>query len=325
MQEISKPFKERSLDFVTDYFDTKVENNGYRWWYADIISDDRQYSLVIIGFIGSVFSPYYASARRRGSTNPRAHCALNAVIYGPRKKHWAMTERTGDQLITTAQSVSIGPSAMRIEDGNLVINVNEWTNPLPGRLIGEIIISPGVTSSTAYSLHHNDRHWWWPVAPRATATATFTKPNLKFSGSAYIDTNFGNEPLESGFNYWDWTRAGSRSDENDLTYHTRQIDGIERHLSLRCDDTGILKPAPAPKLQILPASGWRVDREICSNQSIERVSTLEDTPFYARSLVETSGPDAGHIMHESLSLDRFRTRWVQSLLPFRMPRRNTSK
>jgi carotenoid 1,2-hydratase len=26
-------------------------------------------------------------------------------------------------------------------------------------------------------------------------------------------------------------------------------------------------------------------------------------------------------VHESLSLDRFRTRWVQTLLPFRMPRR----
>jgi len=26
-------------------------------------------------------------------------------------------------------------------------------------------------------------------------------------------------------------------------------------------------------------------------------------------------------MHESLDLDRFRSRWVQSLLPFRMPRR----
>jgi carotenoid 1,2-hydratase len=26
-------------------------------------------------------------------------------------------------------------------------------------------------------------------------------------------------------------------------------------------------------------------------------------------------------VHESLSLDRFRSRWVQALLPFRMPRR----
>jgi carotenoid 1,2-hydratase len=32
--------------------------------------------------------------------------------------------------------------------------------------------------------------------------------------------------------------------------------------------------------------------------------------------------EAVHAGHESLSLARFRTRWVQMLLPFRMPRRS---
>ena len=45
--------------------------------------------------------------------------------------------------------------------------------------------------------------------------------------------------------------------------------------------------------------------------------TLEDTPFYARSVL-VNGSDL--TMHESLSLDRFRSPWVQVMLPFRMPR-----
>jgi carotenoid 1,2-hydratase len=51
------------------------------------------------------------------------------------------------------------------------------------------------------------------------------------------------------------------------------------------------------------------------------VATLQDTPFYARSVVSTEwyGTPAT-AMHESLSLDRFRTPWVQAMLPFRMPR-----
>ena len=51
------------------------------------------------------------------------------------------------------------------------------------------------------------------------------------------------------------------------------------------------------------------------------IDTLEDTPFYARSLVQT-GIDgrAVKVMHESLSLTRFESAWVQCLLPFRMPR-----
>ena len=46
------------------------------------------------------------------------------------------------------------------------------------------------------------------------------------------------------------------------------------------------------------------------------VKTLEDTPFYSRSVL--SGDHA--MMHESLDLDRFSKTWVQCLLPFRMPR-----
>jgi carotenoid 1,2-hydratase len=51
------------------------------------------------------------------------------------------------------------------------------------------------------------------------------------------------------------------------------------------------------------------------------VRTLEDAPFYSRSLLDTRllGSSAPAI-HESLDLDRFRARWVQCLLPFRMPR-----
>jgi carotenoid 1,2-hydratase len=53
----------------------------------------------------------------------------------------------------------------------------------------------------------------------------------------------------------------------------------------------------------------------------EVTRTLEDTPFYARSLVRKRllGSNALAV-HESLDLDRFRQPWVQCLLPFRMPR-----
>jgi carotenoid 1,2-hydratase len=50
--------------------------------------------------------------------------------------------------------------------------------------------------------------------------------------------------------------------------------------------------------------------------------TLEDTPFYARSLVRAklAGQPAFGV-HETLSAERFATPWVQAMLPFRMPRR----
>ena len=49
--------------------------------------------------------------------------------------------------------------------------------------------------------------------------------------------------------------------------------------------------------------------------------TLEDTPFYARSMLSANaGSEEFLVMHESLDLERFRSRWVRTLLPFRMPR-----
>jgi carotenoid 1,2-hydratase len=51
------------------------------------------------------------------------------------------------------------------------------------------------------------------------------------------------------------------------------------------------------------------------------VRTLTDAPFYARSLVRTRWlGEAVTAMHESLSLQRFDSAWVQAMLPFRMPR-----
>ena len=46
-------------------FNVAVPPSGYRWWYLDGLSADGQRGLTVIAFVGSVFSPYYAAARRR--------------------------------------------------------------------------------------------------------------------------------------------------------------------------------------------------------------------------------------------------------------------
>jgi carotenoid 1,2-hydratase len=74
--------------------------------------------------------------------------------------------------------------------------------------------------------------------------------------------------------------------------------------------------------QALPHSKWRIARATRSDDGQPRLlRTLEDTPFYARSVVahRLCGSDL-HSVHESLDLDRFRAPLVQAMLPFRMPR-----
>ncbi|MFM7004007.1 MAG: hypothetical protein ACKOXN_08715, partial [Limnohabitans sp.] len=74
-------------------FDQSVPTNGYLWWYIDAMSDDGQHGMTLIAFVGSVFSPYYAWARRSGQADPENHCALNVAIYSKGASRWAMTER----------------------------------------------------------------------------------------------------------------------------------------------------------------------------------------------------------------------------------------
>lgn len=61
--------------------------------------------------------------------------------------------------------------------------------------------------------------------------------------------------------------------------------------------------------------------QIHLNDPVATVSMLEDTPFYTRSMIHTDDHQA--VMHESLSLARFRQRWVQFLLPFKTRRQRS--
>ena len=316
MTSISSPL----LESAAPRFDTRVPKNGYQWWYVDGLSADGRNGVVIIGFVGSVFSPYYYAARTRAPADPENHCALNVGLYRPQGKRWAMTERGATALDRGPDWLSIGPSSMRWLDERLEIRVHERSAPLGLPLAGTIVVRPHRLGERAFILDAAGRHLWRPIAPRADIELQFDRPRIAWKGSGYFDTNAGSRALEDDFASWNWSRShgdGSTA----ITYAVTGRDGRGRALALEY-------PADAPPVEVacppardLPASGWRIRRATLSDGFPAVVSTLEDTPFYARSLLADTAARPGRlIMHESLSLDRFRTPWVRALLPFRMPR-----
>lgn len=73
----------------------------------------------------------------------------------------------------------------------------------------------------------------------------------------------------------------------------------------------------------LPRSNWLVERRTrCDAGHDPRVlKTWIDAPFYARSALSTHlYGEPVQAVHESLSLTRFRSPIIQSMLPYRMPR-----
>lgn len=285
------------------------------------MSDDGRHALAVIAFVGSVFSPYYALARRRGPTDPCRHVAVNVALYGPGAGRWTMTERGAGQLVREATALRIGPSALAwAEDGALVITLDEVAVPWPRRVRGRVRLLPLTGPLAPQGLDDEGRHRWQPIAPRARADVMLDSPALRWQGEGYVDANWGDAPLEGAFTGWQWSRTALPDGACLLRYDTCRRDGSRSALGMRISRDGRACALPPSTPRPAASTRWGIARRLHDDAVLR--ATLEDGPFYARSLLDT--PWEGRwapTVHESLSLERFDSRWVQALLPFRMPRR----
>jgi carotenoid 1,2-hydratase len=233
-----------------------------------------------------------------------------------------MTERGRTAVKRSPENLKLGPSALTWTDGALTIDVDEIGAPLPRRVRGRIVVRPSVQPATAFALDEATHHVWQPVAPMARIEVMLDRPGLNWNGSAYLDSNFGDEPLEQGFKDWTWSRAHMR-DGCVILYDAQMRSGATRSLALHCAADGTLSERPAIPEAGLAPTRWRIGRSSRADAGaeIQIERTLEDTPFYARSLIRTTlYGEPALAFHESLSLDRFRSPVVKAMLPFRMPR-----
>jgi len=306
------------------HLDLQVPPRGYAWWYVDALSDDGQHGLTLIAFIGSVFSPYYFNGRRRGLNDPNDYCSLNVCLYGAERR-WTMTERRTAAVHQHPTALTIGPSNLLWSDDDaLTVNINEIGMPIPRRVRGTVRLSPDVLNPNHFDLHENGRHHWWPLAPSARIEVNLEHPALSWTGHAYFDRNWGEEPIEEGFISWDWSRA-RMGEESTILYNMNRRHGNPLSLALRFAPDGRLDQfEPPPNHRLAPTAIWRVPRfsQADSGHPPRVAKTLEDTPFYSRSVIDTHllGRQVTAV-HESLSLDRFRSPVVQHMLRFRMPRK----
>ncbi len=234
-----------------------------------------------------------------------------------------MTERGRGGVAREAASFRIGPSSVSWDGAALVFHIDEKATPLPFPVRGKVRLHPRAITGGPLMLEPEGRHRWWPVAPCSRVEVEFERPALRWSGSGYFDINDGDEALEDGFAHWNWARVSLDNGKRAaLLYDVADRQGRRTSLALETGLDGQISQIEQPAEIRLPRTLWLMPRSTRSDGTVKVKSTLEDTPFYTRSLLSTNilGQQAA-AMHESLSLDRFRTRWVQALLPYRMPRR----
>lgn len=291
------------------------------------MSDCGQFGVVVIAFVGSVFSPWYHWAGRR---DPENHVAVNVALYGPRGNRWAMTERGRGALKRSPGRLSVGPSTLTSADGRLEISFDEVSMPWPGagltpqRLAGVLKLEPQVASGQVYPLGGGTRHFWQPVAPLARIAVELDSPRrFSWQGEGYCDANWGEEPLERGFRRWDWSRGANAAGAT-LLYDCDDRHGYSHVLGLHFGRDGTIREFDAPPRAGLGRGFWGVERKTRCDAGKMPVHErkLEDSPFYTRSLIRTTiGGEEVPMVHETFDGDRYASRIVKAMLPFKMPRR----
>ncbi len=300
-------------------FDLAVPPDGYAWWYVDGLSDCGTYGISVIGFIGSVFSPWYRWSGRR---NPQNHVCINVALYGPGAR-WAMTDRGESALRLSPERLEVGPSSYTWDGTSLVIDINEISTPHCQRITGQVRLHPDAITSIEVPLKADGSHIWRPFAPSARIEVDLNRPGWKWQGHGYFDANFGTAALEADFSYWTWARMPVKGGAVAF-YDAKRRDGSDLSVALKFDDSGSVSEVEPPPKARLARSLWLVRRETRADAGFtpRQVKHMLDAPFYTRSAVRTKifGQETVGV-HEALDLNRFASPLLKPMLAVKVPRR----
>jgi carotenoid 1,2-hydratase len=246
------------------------------------------------------------------------------ALYGAAGRRWTMTERGRRHMQRSAHEFVVGPSRVRWDGQALLIDIDERGAPLPLRVRGQVRVHPQGLCRFVTGLDAQARHRWGPIAPCARVEVDLQQPAARWSGHAYLDSNEGDEPVDRGFREWDWSRTVLADGSTAVVYDVRPRAGGERIIAQRFAPDGSSAGFEPPPRQRLPRSKWGLPRCMRTEAGTpaQVVQTLEDTPFYVRSVLRSGllGEQVTSV-HETLDLGRVVSLPVRLMLPWRMPRR----
>ncbi|ODM41928.1 carotenoid 1,2-hydratase [Cereibacter johrii] len=283
------------------------------------MSDDGTRALSVIGFIGSVFSPWY---RWSGRKEPQNHCCLNVATYGPGGR-FTMTDRGRAALRQSPDTLTVGPSRMHWTGTQLIVEVNEVSSPpLVSPVKGRIVLTPTGITEVEVTLKDDGSHIWRPFAPTARIEVDLTQGH-RWHGHGYFDANFGTAALEADFRFWTWGRYPV-ADGAACFYDAPRRDGSRLELGLHVAADGRARLIQPPPQARFSRSGWLVERHTPADPGTRprQVMSMLDAPFYSRAMVETTVFGQKTVgVHEALDLRRFRSPLLMPMLAVRVPRR----
>lgn len=234
---------------------------GYAWWYVEVHDAAGHFTLALIVFAGSVFSPDYAAWRRAGAPVcgldvPAVNFSLYEHSHSGRpstQRAWVMSEYGREALHHDNATIAVARTAIHFSpEGGAVIELDEDTTRFFSRrgqrVKGRITIAAAAPPCGPLCLGENERgeaHYWQPLAARTTATVELEvgSKSLRYSGLGYLDHNYGSGRLEDTFSHWGWAHGFSApaaaaslepaADAAVIVYSATRLTGPSRRVAVR--------------------------------------------------------------------------------------------
>ncbi len=198
-----------------------LRRNGYEWWYVDVISDDREWSLVVIFLLGNPFSSYYRKCTLDISPDPLDHNGVFVSLHHRSHLRYYNFVSYPQRQIKSGEvkplDLHFGPNRIVFDTtGNLKISVAE-ENANRRRVALSLLINCGraLRHTAVPAVELSSSHSWLPALPSARAKVdcsislpgvTSDTERIAFNGSGYHDHNWGILPFDGTVESWIWAR-----------------------------------------------------------------------------------------------------------------------
>ncbi|WP_233582576.1 carotenoid 1,2-hydratase [Corallococcus sp. CA053C] len=285
---------------------------AYRWFYADVTAGP--YSAVCIFMLGSLFSPRYSVAARRGG-HPLEHSAVNFALYhhGVRRL-WVLSEYPHAEVEGPGR-LRIGRSTLtHAADGSVRMEVDDWTAPWGRPVRASLTLKPLTPRGDEVQLMPGLPHYWQALAPRSEARLEVSSLEVAAEGMGYHDTNHGHELLGERLSGWHWART-HHADHTLVDYH---LPGGVAPLRVRAGPGGVVcERGPMTEARPTNITGWglRVPARLhAGNEVVGTPRLLESSPFYARLESRRGSLDT---MGEVADFRRFHSPFIRWMAHFR--------
>ncbi|MGI4792237.1 MAG: hypothetical protein ACRYFS_25715 [Janthinobacterium lividum] len=280
-------------------------SGAYEWWYFDALSDDGQWALTCIWFLGNPFSPYYRQSALGQSANPFEQNALFFALYRYGKLHAYHFTRFPLSAVYAAATV---PLCLQFGPNQLVSGSNEkWHLGLAdenanGRhlTVSLTFTAPPLAAAAQEETTLDSDHSWLPIAPfcRVQGTIELRETHnpgaeiIQFNGTGYHDHNWGRLPFDAAIRDWYWARAALSNERSVILYHVQPHQGQAVNHLLLFEQGRLLKHDSQAKVSaaksVFNGFGTRYSSRLTvSSADLDAVfrfgARLDSAPFYIRA------------------------------------------